>query len=898
MSNRKVVCRSQRVKHVHPAKTRADGKDFDDFFMSDGDVRKLEMHGSDSAEALSKKGTKATLEFGEATGRVFGKWPTASEYFCYSFTMNAPVNRTKSTPAFLVEDALIECDALPLTFRRLKAMLTAHMHPESLERAAYSAGLGSVNFAKATGTGTGKGKSKKSAGPTKDMMPYFGQRTRATLQTFTRLFALLEPRGREDALLSFEEFRTHSAVVAAEPGMENLYKRLTETRDGVMYFCNDYIAILRRCYSPAVANYLHTLAPETLKKLVALLKEAPHMLCFHATKGVFDVPEMNYARYIQLVSRERREPTIEAAVNIYHRFVRPSMYGNLGAECESPDGTGHAYMPADAPCLQMSSPDAGITAAAIEWLLTVGALVRKPETTHLYLDAAWRCHQRLIGHVKDVVERNESVYSHARVDLTNPKTLLDAEQSKVVHHALTRPLTMISGRAGTGKTAVLADICHSWERESVIVATLASRAALNLAQRGIRARTVHSWLALLKKTEVEGSDEFRPEDVRVVAIDEASMIGTRLLCSLLDKLTHRGACLARLIFVGDNGQLPPIEYGRPFADAIEAFPAATFFLTRNYRAESATMFANADLIAAGEPDAVAWDSSFWLVPRPGDDSGFSEKGLEAAMKALVAELPANATAQNTQFIAFTHQEVNAVNGWARRHFNAKAVKGDFSVGDKVSFTGNAYAHDIYHGEILEILDILDEVGAPVTLGPILGINTPRIVMPVRGHLAPHGRTVVFGRGNGTKLVLKTSRVPMTSKTLQFAFCCTIHGFQGSEIDYVVYYMAWASRNANRLHAYTASTRARKCFLVAAAGEDFEAVVKRAGEFRRSDLAEDLGANVILPTEPSHSGLKRSRGPSTFMPAAKTKTKKALRPENTELAEQVSDSHTDTETSEE
>ena len=122
-----------------------------------------------------------------------------------------------------------------------------------------------------------------------------------------------------------------------------------------------------------------------------------------------------------------------------------------------------------------------------------------------------------------------------------------------------RPLDVVIGRAGAGKTFTLDAVREAFEASGhrVIGASLAARAARELESgAGIRSITTHS----LHNELTTGRRRLHPGDV--VVIDEAGMLGTQLMASLVQ---YAERAEAKVILVGDPKQLPPIEAGGLFA---------------------------------------------------------------------------------------------------------------------------------------------------------------------------------------------------------------------------------------------------------------------------------------------------------------------------------------------
>jgi hypothetical protein len=148
------------------------------------------------------------------------------------------------------------------------------------------------------------------------------------------------------------------------------------------------------------------------------------------------------------------------------------------------------------------------------------------------------------------------------------------EQAVALETVTTRKLSVLVGRAGTGKTTVLGALLKSEKlrKEGVLFLAPTGKARVRLAQKAkASAMTVAQFLYSMKRYDgfrqrplFEGKEVYTRE--RTVVIDESSMLTLDdLLATLLAlDLGH----VRRLILVGDPNQLPPIGLGRPFADLV------------------------------------------------------------------------------------------------------------------------------------------------------------------------------------------------------------------------------------------------------------------------------------------------------------------------------------------
>ena len=144
---------------------------------------------------------------------------------------------------------------------------------------------------------------------------------------------------------------------------------------------------------------------------------------------------------------------------------------------------------------------------------------------------------------------------------------LTEEQRKVVLESVKNNLSIISGKAGTGKSTILrALLCiYSDAKYSIACCALSAKAAQRITEAtGFQASTIHRML------KTEGNNQFQynhenPLEADVIVIDEGSMVNTFLFYSVVCAVKEG----AKLIICGDNMQLPPIGYGNIFSDLIQ-----------------------------------------------------------------------------------------------------------------------------------------------------------------------------------------------------------------------------------------------------------------------------------------------------------------------------------------
>jgi len=179
----------------------------------------------------------------------------------------------------------------------------------------------------------------------------------------------------------------------------------------------------------------------------------------------------------------------------------------------------------------------------------------------------------------------------------NPKHYEEAirEQVQVCQKIFVRPVCVLSGAAGTGKTTVIKALIRGIEKAHGTGTSFQLLAPTGKAADRIReatgkpAATIHSFLAqhhwLNANMTYKRSGGVKEDGFKTYIVDEASMLDLELIAALFRAINW--ASVQRLIFVGDPNQLPPIGRGRVFADLIdwlqEYNPESVGFLTTNIR---------------------------------------------------------------------------------------------------------------------------------------------------------------------------------------------------------------------------------------------------------------------------------------------------------------------------
>ena len=137
---------------------------------------------------------------------------------------------------------------------------------------------------------------------------------------------------------------------------------------------------------------------------------------------------------------------------------------------------------------------------------------------------------------------------------------LSLEQKEALFHITETDgkVKAVSGMAGTGKTTLLASAKKVWEASGyeVVGAALAGKAARGLQEgAGIKSTTLHKTLLEIERGNLAFNDK------TILVIDEAGMVGTRQMAKVVEEVKRANA---KLVLVGDEKQLQPIDAGAPF----------------------------------------------------------------------------------------------------------------------------------------------------------------------------------------------------------------------------------------------------------------------------------------------------------------------------------------------
>lgn len=186
--------------------------------------------------------------------------------------------------------------------------------------------------------------------------------------------------------------------------------------------------------------------------------------------------------------------------------------------------------------------------------------------THLYLDEhhTYESLKRLnVNYSPPLMSNVDNTIQQAESELGITYT---EEQRLAIKEAMKSGVYVLNGSAGTGKTTILKGIvaiCNELKLEYSACA-LSGKAAQVLASKGIESSTIHRLLKY--RGDGFAFDEKTPLPYDVIILDEASMVNA----NLWNHLTSAIKTGAKLIIVGDSGQLSGIGHGDVMRDLLDS----------------------------------------------------------------------------------------------------------------------------------------------------------------------------------------------------------------------------------------------------------------------------------------------------------------------------------------
>lgn len=444
---------------------------------------------------------------------------------------------------------------------------------------------------------------------------------------------------------------------------------------------------------------------------------------------------------------------------------------------QTADSAGHMFLPrpvlAEEAAKLLGCHDLELIEEQIDALVERKRLVTEPlpekgVAEAVYLSYFYRTEREIASRLRGLLDHVSRIdpdkiskavaREEARQSLT-----LSQEQREAVESACGHKVSIITGGPGTGKTTITRVVVRALKALGLKISLAAptGRAAKRLAEAtGFTATTLHRLLRYQPATGFEFNEE-KKLSADVMVVDEVSMLDCGLCLSLLRALP----LTCRLVFVGDENQLPSVGAGNVLGDMIESGVIPAVRLTHIYRqARESMIVVNAHRINEGEfplgsPHAPPKADFFWVEKE-------DLRELQALILRMVCERIPEAYGldpmSDVQVLTPMHKgEVGtiALNSLLQERLNAggrELVRGQraYRVGDRILQLRNNYDKEVFNGDLGRILDFdtkdeilkaefdgreveygfdeLDEIGLAyaISVHKSQGSEYPAVVMPV------------------------------------------------------------------------------------------------------------------------------------------------------------------------
>lgn len=395
------------------------------------------------------------------------------------------------------------------------------------------------------------------------------------------------------------------------------------------------------------------------------------------------------------------------------------------------------------------------------------------------------------------------------------------QQFLAIKNSLLKQFLIITGGPGTGKTTIMKGVTElyrtvnklSYEQLQEKIALLAptGRAAKRMSESTLlRASTIHRFLKWQKETNKFQVNEYNKSRVEFVIIDEASMIDTYLMASLLKGISAN----CKILLVGDDHQLPSVGPGQVLHDLIESNSLQKVELTELYRqGKDSNILTLAYDIRQGEVNEEVFNV--------GDDLTFIKATSDQVVDNV---LEITDTYQDLSYKEFqilcpmykTIAGIDEINRHVQNKVNPKTKnKKELQYGD-VIFREN--------DKVLQLTNMPDENVYNGDIGIIKEIKT-----------APKKEIIIDFDGNIVKYT------PSNFNNFRLAYAISIHKAQGSEFDVVIIPIV---RNFNKMLyrklIYTGITRSKKkLYLIGDINALKYAVSNNNSDIRRTSIKDYL-----------------------------------------------------------
>ena len=383
---------------------------------------------------------------------------------------------------------------------------------------------------------------------------------------------------------------------------------------------------------------------------------------------------------------------------------------------------------------------------------------------------------------------------------------LSKGQKDAIETSLNNNISIITGPGGAGKTTVIKEIVHNLERNGISyrIASFTGKAVARIREITGKKEpaTLHMMIA---KSKIYKRDKFKH-----LILDEASMITTELLFEFRKCFDHD----FKITFVGDIKQLQPIGWGSLFDSLIKTQIIPTVVLNVIHRTTDSKdngILINSKKIFENESDTFEYTLTPNFQIMQGD-----VKTVQSLVEILINK---GFDHNKIGIISPYNRDLNVLNQNCSHLFNGvnrstvdeRGKK--WRIGDRVISTQNNYGFDIMNGDGGKVIDVDDKT----------------VAIKYKDNTHVYSTGPVNEDEEGEK--------ELNTQQLTNSFACSVHRYQGSEIDFVIGYIPEGNTNfLNKNLLYTLISRAKKMIWLVGDIETMEKAALAKAPFRCENLA--------------------------------------------------------------